>query len=333
MTAGREGLLGDGAPSPGLEADRADPAARAGGVGVGRRHGTARALLAASRPRQWVKNLLVLAAPAAAGVLGHPVALGRTLGTLGLFVAASGGTYLLNDAVDVEADRRHPTKRLRPIAAGTLARSTAVAVALALLLGALVAAPLLAGRSLGLVVGGYVALTVAYSLWLKQVPFVELACLSLAFVLRALGGAAATGVPVSPWFLVVTSSGALLLAAGKRGAEQMLLGTGSGAHRRSLSAYPPWFLRALRLAAGAVAVAGYVLWALWRGANGDHRRDGVDPIVFVVSALPFAMAVAVLERLLGRGDGGAPEELALRNRTLQALGVACVALVAIGIYG
>lgn len=293
------------------------------------RRGPVRALLAACRPRQWVKNLLVAAAPGAAGVLGHPAALGRTGAAFGLFVAASSGTYLLNDTVDAEADRRHPTKRRRPIAAGELSPAAALVAAGVLLVAALCLAPVVGGWALGTVVAGYVALTLAYSFRLKQIPFVELACLSLAFVLRALGGAAATSVPVSPWFLVVTSAGALLLAAGKRSAELHLLGSASHGHRRSLAAYPPRLLQAIRQAAGLAAVAGYLLWALWRGAHAPHA---VSFAFFGLSALPFALAVAVLERHLARGDGGAPEELALRSRSLQALALVCAALVALGIY-
>lgn len=324
MTTGHESVLGVGAgPEP------VAPLLAPHRPTTDRGRGTGRALLVACRPRQWVKSLLVLAAPGAAGVLGHPGALGRTGAALGLFVAASSGTYLLNDALDAEADRRHPVKQKRPIAAGELAPATAVAAAAVLLGTALAFAPLVGGWALGAVVGGYVALTLAYSLRLKQIPFVELACLSLAFVLRALGGAAAAWVPVSPWFLVVTSAGALLLAAGKRSAERHLLGDAGRGHRRSLAAYPPALLRGIRLLSAFVAVAAYLLWALWRGAH----ANGAVPFAFLgLSAVPFALAVAVLEHHLARGDGGAPEELALRSRSLQTLALACLAFVAIGIY-
>jgi decaprenyl-phosphate phosphoribosyltransferase len=296
-----------------------------------RRKGRIVAFLVACRPRQWVKNLLVLAAPAAAGVLGHLAQLGRTGAALGIFVAVSSGTYLLNDTIDAEADRRHPIKRQRPIAAGELSARAATVAAGALLVAGLLGAAFLA-EALGIVVGAYVALTFAYSLLLKRVPYLELACISLAFLLRALGGAAATGVPVSPWFLVVTSAGALLIAAGKRGAELDLLGSAGREHRRSLAAYPRGLLRGIRMAAGAVAVVGYGLWALWRGTEASRAGHEHDVVLLLLSGLPFALAVVLLERLLERGDGGAPEELALRSRPLQVLGLACVALVAAGIY-
>lgn len=326
MSTGHESVLGTGrgprSAAPVLATQPPAPVAR-------QARSTARALLAACRPRQWVKSLLVLAAPGAAGVLGHPGALARTAAAFGLFVAASSGTYLLNDTLDAEADRRHPVKRQRPIAAGELAPTTAVATAVVLLVAALALAPVVGGWALSAVVTAYVALTLAYSLRLKQIPFVELACLSLAFVLRALGGAAAAWVPVSPWFLVVTSAGALLLAAGKRSAERHLLGDAGQGHRRSLAAYPPGLLRGVRLVSAVVAVAAYLLWALWRGT----RAAGVVPVAFLgLSAVPFALAVAVLERHLARGDGGAPEELALQSHALQALGLACLAFVAVGIY-
>lgn len=330
MSAGQEPVLGTDPGPARLEGSRTLVTGIPGSAryrpGAPRR--PARALLAACRPRQWVKNLLVLAAPAAAGILGDPGALGRAGAALGLFVAASSGTYLLNDAIDAEADRRHPVKRHRPIAAGELSPPAAVAVAVALLaMGVGLAAPV-GGWPLVAVLGGYEALTLSYSLALKQVAFVELACLSLGFVLRALGGAAATAVPVSPWFLVVTSAGALLLAAGKRSAELGLLGAGSGGHRRSLAAYPPWLLRAIRLVAAAVAIVAYLLWALWRGAHAGPISLGF----LALSAIPFALSVGVLERHLARGEGGAPEELALHSRSLQVLALACFACVAVGVY-
>ena len=175
-----------------------------------------RALLIAARPRQWTKNLLVFAAPGTAGSLRHLDAWGTSVAAFGLFVAASAGTYLLNDVLDAKLDRLHPVKRLRPIAGGEVTVRLAVATGAVLVAMALALSAVLAGVQLLGVLAAYVAITVAYSLGLKRVAVIEFACVASGFVLRAVAGATAIGVTVSPWFLLVTSFGALMVVAGKR---------------------------------------------------------------------------------------------------------------------
>ncbi len=157
------------------------------------------ALLAAARPRQWIKNSLVLAAPAAAGLLTHPSALAKVALAFASFCLVASGGYLLNDVGDAEADRRHPRKRHRPVAAGELSPAAAltagvVAIAGGIALAALVSLPLLAA------VAGYVALSFAYTWYLKRVPVVDIATVAAFFVLRAVAGGLAAGVPLSRWF-------------------------------------------------------------------------------------------------------------------------------------
>jgi decaprenyl-phosphate phosphoribosyltransferase len=287
-----------------------------------------RSLLRIARPRQWVKNILILAAPGAAGALSHGTQLARALSAIGVFCLAASGTYFLNDAIDIEADRHHPVKRSRPLAAGEVRVSLAVTVGTSLLCSAVVAAWFLAGWKLTLVLGIYVALTTAYSLRLKHEPVIDLACVSAGFVLRAIAGGVVTGVALSDWFIIVASFGSLFVVTGKRSAEYSELGELRDAHRPALSAYPITFLRSVRLLAMSVTVTSYFLWALER----SRQIGNGHPIWFELSILPFVLAILHLELLFERGLGSAPEELALHDRMLQLLGIAWVALFAVGVY-
>jgi len=286
-------------------------------------------LLRIARPRQWVKNLLVFAAPAAAGVISHGDVAAHAAGAFGVFCVAASGTYFVNDALDVEADRHHPVKRLRPIAAGVVPAVPAVVAGVVLMAAAIGLSWVLSGSHLALVVAVYVVVTTAYSLVLKHEPVVDLACVSAGFVLRAIAGGVATGVPLSNWFVIVSSFGSLLIVTGKRSAEQLELGDLRAMHRRTLSVYPEDFLRSVRLLAAAVTVSAYCLWAFERSAQIGR---GHHPIWFELSIVPFVIAILHVELRFARGLGGAPEELALRDRVLQGVGLLWVALVAVGIY-
>ena len=167
-------------------------------------------VLRTARPKQWTKNLLVGAAPAAAGVLTHVTPFLRTAGALALFAGASSGVYFLNDAIDVQADRVHPRKRLRPMAAGTLPVGVGVAIGV-LLLGAAAGLSVLLSWQLSLIVVIYLVLQMAYALRLKHMPVYDLACVAGGFVLRAIAGGVAARVPVSEWFLLVATFGSLLM--------------------------------------------------------------------------------------------------------------------------
>lgn len=289
-------------------------------------------LLIATRPRQWMKNLLVFAAPGAAGLLGRPAVVGRTAAAAGIFLIASAGTYLVNDAIDAPADRLHPDKRHRPIASGELSARLAITVGSALLVLSIVAASLLAGLELAAVLGAYVVTSVTYTIWLKRIAVIELACVSAGFVLRAIAGGVAIHVPISPWFAIVTSAAALLVDAGKRSAEIDVLGRAGGSHRQVLDHYSKSYLRSVRMIAASVAIVSFCLWAFARAAHIDPGRADADNVLFELSILPFVLGILSVELAIDTGDGGAPEELVLHNRAIQVLGVACLALVAVGIY-
>jgi decaprenyl-phosphate phosphoribosyltransferase len=284
-------------------------------------------LLRIARPRQWIKNLLVFAAPGAAGVLTHGHSALRATAAFGIFCLAASGTYFLNDTFDLAADRHHPVKRMRPIASGEVTVPMAISIGLALMAAGIGLAWALAGGRFALVIAVYTAVSTSYSLRLKHEPVIDLACVSAGFVLRAIAGGVATGVPLSNWFIIVSSFGSLLVVTGKRSAEQAELGA---AHRPILDAYPPQFLRSVRLLSAAVAVTAYCLWAFERSVQAAPHAH--HPIWFQLSIVPFVLAILHVELRFERGMGAAPEELALRDRVLQVLAVVWVVLFAVGVY-
>jgi len=282
-------------------------------------------LLRTARPKQWAKNVLVFAAPGAAGVLTEADELGRTLAAFVAFCLAASGTYFLNDALDADADRRHPTKRNRPVAAGHVSDGLAKTMAVVLVLAALaVAAPFNSGK-LALVVGGYIVITVAYSLWLKHEPVVDLGAVAAGFVLRAIAGGVATDVPLSDWFLIVAGAGSLFIVTGKRHAEQVELGDASAGHRSTLAQYPSAYLNYVRAVTSGVAITAYCLWAF------ENAAAVGDVFWFRLSIVPFVAGVLRYALVVEQGAGGAPEEIVLGDRVLQLFGLMWVAAFAVGV--
>jgi decaprenyl-phosphate phosphoribosyltransferase len=289
-------------------------------------------LVRLARPRQWVKNLLVFVAPAAAGVLFHHGVLGHAAGAFGIFCLAATGTYFVNDSRDAAADREHPTKRTRPVASGVVPIPLAVTVGAVLMATSVGLAMLLAGWHLGVVMGTYVVVQLAYSFGLKNEPILDLACVSAGFILRAVAGGVATSVALSNWFLIVVSFGSLLVVTGKRSGEKQMLADGGaddGVIRQTLGLYTPSFLRTVRTLSAAVTVSAYCLWAFERAAQ---VHPGHDPVWFQLTIIPFVIALLHVLRLLDSGAGAAPEELALKDHRLQLYGACWVILFAIGVY-
>jgi len=284
-------------------------------------------LVRLARPKQWAKNVLVFAAPGAAGVLDQAEPLRDTLLAFLAFCLAASGTYFLNDVRDVEADRRHPTKQRRPVAAGVVPVPVAAAGGAILLvagvgLGFAVRAPL------GFTVLSYAALTTAYSTWLKHVAVVDLVAVSAGFVLRAIAGAAATGVPISEWFFIVASFGSLFMVSGKRGAEAAELGNGEAeAIRPSLAAYTPAYVAYLRSVSSSGVLLAYCLWAFEKAEEADASIP-----YYQLSIVPFAMGVLRYALVLEQGKGSAPEDVVLSDRILQAVGFVWVLTFALGVY-
>lgn len=282
------------------------------------------------RPTHWTKNVLVFVAPGAAGSLVHPAVALRSLGAFAVFCAAASAAYCLNDTLDATRDRVHPVKRHRPVAAGRVSPVLAVGVALPLCTGALVGSGFIGGWKLALVVAVYVTVTLSYSVWLKRYPVVELAAVAAGFVLRAIAGGVAVNVPLSEWFLLVTSFGALFLVIGKRAGEQETLGSERARHRQTLSLYTPEFLRSGLTLTAAASVTTYCMWAFGGGASLAHHGDHL--VWIELSVAPVVVGVLYVLHLLGDGHGEAPTDLVLHDRMLQVLAVVWALLVCLGVY-
>ena len=290
------------------------------------RESLAKGLLRTARPRQWVKNVLVFAAPGAAGVLTEAEPVLKASAAFALFCLAASGAYFLNAVFDVAADRRHPVKRRRPIPAGSVGIGAAKIFGAGLLLVSVAGAFALAGWSLTLVLGAYVVLQPLYSLWLKHLVVVDIAAVASGFLLRAIAGGVAVDVPISSWFLTVAGFGSLFMVAGKRHAEHIDLGDERGDHRPTLDVYSSDFLRYVRSVSSSVAIAAYCLWAF------EKADVAGAPLWFQLSIVPFVLSVLRYGLLLESGRGGAPEELVLEDRSLQVLGVLWLACFAAGVY-
>ena len=286
------------------------------------------ALFVALRPRQWLKNVLVFAAPLAAGQLLVPDVLIPSIGAFVAFCLISSATYLVNDARDVAVDREHPTKRHRPIAAGQLSPGVAWGVAVVLALASLALAfairPQLAG-----VVAIYFVFTLAYSLALKHEPVIELALLAMGFLLRAIAGGVASDLPISAWFLIVAGFGSLFMAAGKRYSEleRANAGGGDAPQRRSLAGYTPTYLRFVWATAAAVTMTAYCLWAFEVGAAPSTLPWAQWSVV------PFVLAILRYGVDVDRGKAEAPEDVVLHDRVLLIIGLAWVVLFGLGALG
>jgi decaprenyl-phosphate phosphoribosyltransferase len=283
-------------------------------------------LVRALRPRQWVKNALVLAAPLAAGRVLEADVLGPTAVAFLLFCLASSAVYLVNDTIDVEEDRRHPRKRFRPIAAGVVPRWLAVVLAIVLFTAALVAAVALTRPQLAWVLGSYVAIQLAYCTVLKNQPVIDLAVVASGFLLRGVAGGVAAGLLLSQWFLLVAAFGSLFMVAGKRYSELIVVGE-SAATRKTLGDYSASYLRFVWSLSAGVACTVYSLWAFEMGAD----QTGVPWAT--VSIAPFVLAILRYAVDIDRGAAGAPEEIVLRDRVLLALGALWALTVGIGVFG
>jgi decaprenyl-phosphate phosphoribosyltransferase len=278
------------------------------------------------RPKQWMKNVLVFAAPVAAGVFDNRTTILHAVFAFICFCAAASATYLLNDIADVSSDRRHPTKRNRPIAAGVVPIPLAGILAVILLVGG-VGGAFLIDWHFGVTIIAYLALTTLYTLWLKHIPILDIVAVAAGFVLRAIGGATATSVPISEWFFIVTSFGALFMVSGKRGGESSELGADAASVRPVLAAYTPSFLAYLRAVFSGGALIAYCLWAF---ASADAEDDGF--FLFQLSIVPFAIAILRYALLLDKGKGAEPENLVVSDRTLLAAGAAWAIIYACATY-
>jgi len=282
------------------------------------------------RPRQWIKNGLIVVAPAAAGTLLHASVFRHTVIAFLAFCATASGLYVLNDLRDVDADRQHPTKRQRAIAAGQLPpRLALVSAGTLIIIGFAVPFALWHPQGLFLVLALYLVISLAYTYWIKNIAIIELGAVASGFFLRAYAGAVASHIFVSTWFLVVISFGALFLVVGKRSSE--LKKVGAGITRKVLSEYTPEFLHSTLTLSATVVVTGYCLWAFDTSSTGlSSIHHYTVPIR--LSVVPVVFAILFIMRSAEAGDGAAPDELLYHDRTVQALAVVWALLLVVGVY-
>lgn len=284
-------------------------------------------LLRTARPLQWLKNLLVFAAPGAAGVLDDGNGAGKAAIAFVACCLASSGLYFWNDARDVESDRRHPLKRHRPVAAGQLGIGAAQAIGTVLVIAGLAVAGATGRWQTTAIVGVYVVSTMAYTLWLKHVAVVDLVVVASGFVLRAAAGAVAVDVGMSSWFVLCTVFGSLFIVTGKRYAELREIGEGAAEIRRTLGTYTPGYLRIVLTVACGGALLTYCQWAFER-----KEMVGSDRPFYELSIVPMLTALLRYALVLENGKGAAPEEVFASDRVLQLLGLCWVVLFGLAVY-
>lgn len=286
--------------------------------------GQLHAVLATARPRQWIKNLLVIAAPAAAGALGHDDVPVRVCLACAAFCMLASGIYAINDVRDAPEDRLHPRKRFRPVAAGEIsprvATVTGVGSILAGLLLCLGIRPLLA-----LVALGYVVLTVSYTLVWRHIAGLDIAAIAGGFVLRAVAGGVAAPVTLSTWFLLVITSAAVLAAAGKRHAELQRPGRPAGHGRRTLRSYSPSALTAILIGSALAALIAYGAWAFAVPLVGGFPWRAVTIVPFAATLLRYGWH-------LRRRSGEAPEDVLLGDWRLQVLSLVWLVTFALDVH-
>lgn len=285
------------------------------------------ALFRALRPKDWVKNSVLLA-----GILftldrGHPAGDWLRVGFgIGVFCALASAIYLVNDVSDVEQDRKHPRKRLRPIAAGEVAIPVALSLAVVLAVAGMAAAVAL-GPLFALVSLVYLILTVSYTYCLKHVVLVDVLALAGCYVLRAAAGAAVIGVQISAWLLVCTTLGALLIGLAKRRNELVVL-EDAGSHRKILQEYTVPLLDQLIGIVTSATLTAYMLYTFY-SRTGQERPLMMVTIPFVIYGL-----FRFLYMMHRHGKGGSPAQELVEDPGLLVCGglwgLTCIGVMLMG---
>jgi decaprenyl-phosphate phosphoribosyltransferase len=282
-------------------------------------------LVKAIRPRQWVKNVLVVAAPLASADLGRLLVLEQIGIAFVAFCLAASAVYLVNDTVDVAEDRAHPVKCNRPIAAGRVPVPVAIVTSVLMFLLAL-GISLLATPQLLIVISVYIAVQLSYCLGLKHQPVIDICIVASGFLIRAIAGGAATNITLSQWFLLCAGFGSLFMVAGKRYAEFVLVERTGAKIRRSLERYSASYLRFVWTLSASVLITTYGLWAF------EIRNQHHHSVWSVISIVPFVVAVLRYAVDVDGGNGGEPEEIALGDRVLQVLALLWLCTLVIAVY-
>ena len=268
-------------------------------------------LIKTMRPKQWVKNIFIFAALVFDVKLFVPLYLVQTVAGFVLLCLISGAVYIINDLADVEKDRQHPRKRNRPLASGQLGTRPAI-VAVILILLVVLPLGFLLNPAFGAILTGYLLLQIAYSFWLKNAVIIDVLVIAVGFLLRVAAGAPLAEAELSPWLYICMTLLALLIGFGKRRHELVLLKENANAHRQSLQEYNlPLLDHAISIVTASTLLA-YALYT-FSAPNLPQNHAMMLTIPFVLYGI-----FRYLYLIHVRGMGGAPEEIALSDRPLQA---------------
>jgi len=285
-----------------------------------------RLILVSMRPSQWVKNTVVFAATVFSGRLFVPGDVLKSLGAFVIFCMVSGAAYLFNDVRDAQSDRHHDTKRLRPVASGSLSAQAATRAGYALVVVAFVASVLL-GWDFVAVVAAYLVLSTVYTLYLKHVVILDVMAVATGFMLRAVAGGAAVDVEISAWLVICTIFLALFLAAGKRRHELLFMTDAGARHRSVLAEYSPQMLDQM---IAVVATATVIVYTLYTTSPDVQLKLGTTKLYITIPFVVYGI-FRYLYLVHNRQEGGKPEQvlfsdLPLLVNVLLWVGAACVAL-------
>ena len=279
------------------------------------------------RPEQWTKNLIIFAGLMFGQRLLDPTSVWKAVAAFVIFCALSGVVYLLNDVADRDADRRHPTKKQRPIASGAVSVPLALTAAGILTAVALPSAFLLRPQ-FGMIAAGYLALLALYSGPLKHAVIIDVLTIAIGFVLRAAGGAVAIGVAASHWLYVLTMLLALFLALSKRRHELVLLADGATGHRRILEEYSPYLLDQMIAVVSASTIVAYAFYTI---SPETVQKFGTD-LLGLTLPFPLYGIFRYLYLVHKKEGGGSPADMLLNDRPLLICVGIWAAVVAVIIY-
>jgi 4-hydroxybenzoate polyprenyltransferase len=287
-----------------------------------------RLILNSMRPRQWVKNTVVLAPLVFAQHLLEPADLLRALGAFAIFCVVSGAAYLFNDVRDAEKDRRHETKRSRPVASGSLAPQIAMAAACVLTVAGLASSTLL-GVDFLLIVVAYIVLSTTYSLRLKQVVILDVMAVAAGFLLRAVAGAAALeDIEISSWLIICTLFLALFLALGKRRHELVYMNEHAISHRSVLAEYSPQLLDQM---IAIVTTSTLIVYVLYTTSPSVQAKLGTTKLFITIPFVLYGI-FRYLYLVHKREQGGSPERVLFSDLPLLANVLLWFAAVCIALY-
>lgn len=272
------------------------------------------------RPRQWLKNLMLLFPPFLGGTLLRASTTSRIILPLAAFCLASSATYVFNDIIDCKNDAEHPVKCRRPLPAGTISKISASIFGIALLLVSVLLGYSVSSTFL-LLLASYLAVSLFYSLKLKHEPIVDIFCISAGFLFRLEAGGQAFGVVVSDWLFLSVFLLSLFLSAGKRLGEMNHLGDSAAVHRPSLEGYPDGLLEGLMYMTGAAFLVTYTMYII-----------GHSALIYTVPLCSFVLFRYAFRVKKGEG-GGDPTDALLRDPLLFILSFAWTLMIGWGIYG